>query len=89
MEIVIALLILIGALTVGTNSSTSDEAQAEKNLARSEQAVNESGVDARQVPCRLTNGRLVQRDLTVRRSSTIPPLNDATRKAEPRCCLNE
>ena len=85
MEIVIALLILIGALTVGTNSSTSDEAQAEKNLARSEQAVNESGVDARQVPCRLPNGRLVQRDLTVKRVPAISSLNDATRKTEPRC----
>lgn len=85
MEIVIALLILIGALTVGTNSSTSDEAQAEKNLARSEQAVNESGVDSRQVPCRLSNGRMVQRDLTPKRSPAIPTLNDATRKAERRC----
>ena len=85
MEIVIALLILIGALTVGTNSSTSDEAQAEKNLARSEQAVNESGVDASLGPCRLLNGQVVQRDLTAKRSPSIPSLNDATRKAERRC----
>jgi len=89
MEIVIALLILIGALAVGSNSSTSDDTQAGKQMTRSEHVVTESGVDTSLGPCRLTNGRLVQRDLTVRRSSTIPPLNDATRKAEPRCCLNE
>jgi uncharacterized protein YbaP (TraB family) len=85
MEIVIAILILIGALAVGSNSSTSDEVQAEKNLARSEQVIAESGFDTSLGPCRLPNGRLVQRDLTAKRLSAIPSLNDATSKAEPRC----
>ena len=85
MEIVFAILILIGALAVGSNSSTSEEAQAEKNLVRSEQVVTEPNVDTSLGPCRLSNGEMVQRDLTVRRSPTIPLLNDATRKEEPRC----
>ena len=85
MEIVIALLILIGALAVGSNSSTSEEAQAKKNLVRSEQVVTESGVDTSLGPCRLSNGQMVQRDLTKRRSSTIPSSKDATRKPERRC----
>ena len=85
MEIVIAILILIGALTIGTNNSTSNDAQAEKNPARSEQVVNESGVDASLGPCRLLNGQVVQRDLTAKRSPSIPSLNDATRKSVRRC----
>ena len=85
MEIVIAILILIGALTIGTNNSTSDEAQSGKQLARSEQVVTESGVDTSLGPCRLPNGRLVQRDLTAKRSPAIPSSNDTTRKQERRC----
>ena len=85
MEIVIALLILIGALAVGSNSSTSDDTQAGKNMTRSEQDVTESDVDTSLGPCRLPKGRLVQRDLTAKRSPYIPSLNDAARKSEPRC----
>ena len=85
MEIVIAILILFGALAVGSNSSTSEETQAGKQMTRSERVVTESGVDTSKVPCRIPNGRLVQRDLTVKRVPAIPSLNDATRKAERRC----
>ena len=68
MEIVIALLILIGALTVGSNSSTSEETQAGKQLDRSVQVVIENGADASKGSCRFPNGRLMQRDLTVTRA---------------------
>ena len=85
MEIVIAILILIGALAVGSNSSTSDETLAGKQLDRSEQVVTESGVDTSQVPCRIPNGRLMQRDLTVTRAPAFPSSNDTARKAKIRC----
>ena len=85
MEIVFAILILIGALAVGSNSSTSEEAQAKKNLVRSEQVVTESGVDASLEPCRLPSGRLLQRNLTVKRSPAVSSSSDTTRKAERRC----
>jgi len=82
MEIVIALLILIGALAVGSNSSNSEEGQSGKHTVHSEQPVIENRV---QEPCRLSKGRLVQRDLTAKRSPATPSLNDAPRKAESRC----
>ncbi|MCP5409970.1 MAG: hypothetical protein H6963_11805 [Chromatiaceae bacterium] len=85
MEIMIALLILIGAWTVGSNSSISEETQSKKQLARSEHVITESGVDISLGPCRLPNGQLAQRDLTAKRSPAIPSLNDATRKALRRC----
>ena len=85
MEIVIALLILIGALAVGSNSSTSDDTQAGKNMTRSEQDVTESDVDTSLGPCRLPKGRLVQRDLTAKRSPAVSSSSDTTRKTEPRC----
>ena len=85
MEIVIAILILFGALAVGSNSSTSEETQAGKQQARAEQVVTEFDVDASLGSCRLPNGSLVQRDLTVKCSRAILSLNDATRKAERRC----
>ena len=82
MEIVIGLLILIGALAVGSNSSTSEEGQSGKHIVHSEQPVIENRV---QEPCRLSNGRLVQRDLIAKRSPSIPSSSDTTRKAESRC----
>ena len=85
MEIVIALLILIGALAVGSNSSTSEETQAGKQLDRSVQVVIENGADASKGSCRFPNGRLMQRDLTVTRVPAIPSSNDTARKAEIRC----
>ena len=85
MEIVIALLILIGALAVGSNSSTTGETQAGKQQARAEQVVTDSGVNASLGPCRLPNGRLVQRDLTAKRSPAVSSSSDTTRKTEPRC----
>ena len=85
MEIVIAILILIGALTVGSNSSTSEETQAGKQLERSVQVVIENGADASKGPCRFPNGRLMQRDLTVKRAPAISYSNDLKKKAELRC----
>lgn len=71
MEIVFAILILIGALAAGSNPSTSNESHGEKDPV-TESA--EPGIAPRIVtmygPCRLPDGRLTQRDLTVPRAST-------------------
>jgi len=67
MEVLFALLILIGVVAAGSNPSTSQDAHTEKH------AVSDSGqVDVAQSvngPCRLPDGRLMQRDLTVPRAS--------------------
>jgi hypothetical protein len=72
MEIVFAILILIGAMAAGSNASTTDEIQAEKH------AVPESAktgiaprAETRHGPCRLADGRLIQRDLTTPHESTV------------------
>ena len=85
MEIVIGFLILIGALAIGSNASTSEESQAEKHAAQSEQTAIEYGVDTTQAPCRFQNGRLVQRNLTVERTPAAPFSSDIAKKAELRC----
>ena len=80
MEIVIGFLILIGALAIGSNASTSEESQAEKHVAQSEQTAIEFGLDTTQSPCRVKNGRLIQRDLTVPRAPAAPFSGEPTEK---------
>ena len=71
MEIVIAFLILIGALAAGSSAPTSEESQAKKHLV-AESAVTGIAprVEMMLGPCRPLDGRLIQRDLTVPRAST-------------------
>lgn len=85
MEIVIGLLILIGALAAGSNASTSEESQAKKSVAQPAKAAIEYGDDATRGPCRFPNGRLVQRNLTVERAPAVPFSSDTGKKAELRC----
>lgn len=85
MEIVIGFLILIGALAIGSNASTSEESQAEKHVAASEQNVIGYGADTTQAPCRFKNGRLVQRDLTVHRAHAAPVSGGPTEKPGHAC----
>ena len=85
MEIVIGFLILIGALAIGSNASTSEESQADKHMAESEQTVIEYGADTTQAPCRFQNGRLVQRDLTVPRAPATPFSGEPTEKSGHAC----
>ena len=85
MEIVIGFLILIGALAIGSNALTSEEIQAEKHAAQSEQTAIEYGVDTTQAPCRFQNGRLVQRDLTVPRAPAAPFSSESTEKPGHAC----
>lgn len=85
MEIVIGFLILIGALAIGSNASTSEESQAEKHVAQSEQTAIEHGVDTTQAPCRFQNGRLVKRDLTVPRAPAAPFSGGPTEKQGHAC----
>jgi hypothetical protein len=71
MEIVFAILILIGAVVSGSNPPTSQEVQPEKHpAADSEQTTVVRSVKAMPGPCRFPGGRLIQRDLTVPRAST-------------------
>jgi hypothetical protein len=70
MEIVLAILILIGAVAAGSNSSSSQEVHAEKHSAAdSGQITVAKGIKATPGPCRFADGRLIQRDLTVPRAS--------------------
>ena len=71
MEIVIAVLILIGAMVAGSTSPTSDEGSAERDpVTESEQTSPTPRVEATLGPCRFPNGRLIQRDLTLPTAST-------------------
>lgn len=85
MEIVMGFLILIGALAMGSNASTSEESQAEKHVAESEETTFEFGEDTTQAPCRFQNGRRVQRDLTVPRAPTVPLSSEPTEKPGQAC----
>jgi len=70
MEIVFAILILIGAVAAGSNSSISQEVHTEKHPAGdSAQALVAQSIKATPGPCRLPDGQLIQRDLTVSRAS--------------------
>ena len=70
MEVVIAVLILIGAMVAGSTSPTSDEGSAERDpVTGSEQTSPTHRVEATLRPCRFPDGRLIQRDLTVPRAS--------------------
>jgi hypothetical protein len=70
MEVVIAVLILIGAMVAGSTSPTSDEGSAERDpVTESEQTSLTQRVEATLGPCRFPDGRLIQRDLTVPRAS--------------------
>jgi len=72
MEIVFAILILIGAMAAGSNASTTHEIEAEKHsVADSAKTRIAPRVETRHGPCRLADGRLVQRDLTVPYTSTV------------------
>lgn len=66
MEIVFAILILIGAMAAGSNASTTNEIEAEKHsVADSVETRIAPSAETRHGPCRLADGRLIQRDLTV------------------------
>lgn len=66
MEIVFAILILIGAMAAGSNASTTEEIRTEKNpAAESTETGTAPRVETRYGPCRFPAGRLIQRDLTV------------------------
>jgi hypothetical protein len=70
MEIVFAILILIGAVAAGSNSSTSQEVHTEKHPASdSAQPTVAQGIKDTLGPCRFADGRVIQRDLTVPRAS--------------------
>ena len=70
MEIVFAILILIGAVAAGSSPSTSQDVHTEKHPAGdSEQTTVAQSIKATPGPCRLADGRLIQRDLTVPRAS--------------------
>ena len=72
MEIVFAILILIGVIAAGSNASTTDEIRTEKNpVAESTETGTASRAETRHGPCRLADGRLIQRDLTVPHTSTV------------------
>ena len=69
MEIVCAILILIGAVVAGSTSSTSQEVHTEKYPAGdSEQTTVAQSIKA--MRGRLPDGRLIQRDLTAPHVST-------------------
>ena len=81
MEVVIAVLILIGAMVAGSTSPISDEGSAEREpVTESEQTTPEHRVEAALGPCRFPNGRLIQRDLTLPTASTTT--TSATRHEE-------
>ena len=70
MEIVFAILILIGAVAAGSSPSTSQDVHTEKHPAGdSEQTTVAQSIKATPGPCRLADGRLIQRDLTMPRAS--------------------
>lgn len=71
MEVVIAILILIGAMVTGSTSPTSDEGSAERDtVTKSEQTSPTQRVEATLGPCHFPDGRLIQRDLTLPTVST-------------------
>ena len=81
MEVVIAVLILIGAMVAGSTSPTSDEGSAERDpVTESEQTSLTYRVEATLGPCRFSNGSLIQRDLTLPTASTTT--TSATRHEE-------
>ena len=81
MEVVIAVLILIGAMVAGSTSPTSDEGSAERDpVTESEQTSPTQRVEATLGPCHFPDGRLIQRDLTLPTASTTA--NFATKHEE-------
>ena len=71
MEVVIAVLILIGAMVAGSTSPISDEGSAERDpVTESEQTSPTHRVEATLRPCRFPDGQLIQRDLTLPTAST-------------------
>ena len=70
MEIVFAILLLIGAVAAGSSPSTSQEVHTAKHPAGdSEQTTVAQNIKPTPGPCRFPDGRLIQRDLTVPRAS--------------------
>jgi len=71
MELVVAVLILIGAMVAGSTSPTSDEGSADRApVTESEQTTPTHRVETTLGPCRFPDGRLIQRDLTLPTVST-------------------
>ena len=71
MEVLIAVLILIGAMVAGSTSPTSDEGSADRDpVTESEQTTPTHYVETTLGPCRFPDGRLIQRDLTLPTVST-------------------
>jgi hypothetical protein len=71
MELVVAVLILIGAMVAGSTSPISDEGSAERDpVTESEQTSATHRVETMLGPCRFPDGRLIQRDLTLPTAST-------------------
>ena len=71
MEVVVAVLILIGAMVAGSTSPASDAGSAEREpVTESEQTSPTHRVEATLGPCRFPDGWLIQRDLTLPTAST-------------------
>jgi hypothetical protein len=71
MDVVIAVLILIGAMVAGSTSPTSDEGSADRDpVTESEQTTPTHRVETTLGPCRFPDARLIQRDLTLPTVST-------------------
>ena len=73
MDIVIALLLLIGGFALGSTASTYQEGGGYEHVeARTEQTSTAPAAASLRAPCRYVDGPLVQRDLTVPRTSAVP-----------------
>ena len=71
MEVVVAVLILIGAMVAGSTSPASDAGSAEREpVTESEQTSPTHRVEATLGPCHFPDERLIQRDLTLPTAST-------------------
>ena len=83
MEVVIAVLILIGAMVAGSTSPTSNEGSAERDpVTESEPTSPTQRVEATLGRCRFPDGRLIQRDLTL--PTALTPTTSATKYEEAR-----
>ena len=86
MEIVIVVLLLIGALTLGSNAPTSGKVAGNGHLeAQAEQTLTEQVDDVSQRLCRYADGPLTQRDLTVPRASAVPHLSNTIEQPGHAC----
>ena len=84
MEIVLAFLLLIGVLTLDSNTTShAKPVENEPSDNRSPKTLHEQATEYSQRPCRFAKGRLLQRDLTVPRDTTVTISHGITEKLEP------